>query len=126
MKRILTYQGTVVDCSKHFPVKFTISKDVSLCQIPNGFKSCNTPRIIYPKVGREGSKLKTLTVKEGNMGAVALLSDIKRIVVNYLTRMNYQKSLDAAITYNAKTCDGALWCPNESIGQFGSCYNWGW
>ena len=36
-----------------------------------------------------------------------------------MTRMNYHKSLDAAITCNAKTCDVAIWCNDACLDPVG-------
>merc|ERR1712240_527931 len=59
-------------------------------------------------------KYKPLSIEENKQADHQSLSSLKKILVDFITRTTYRRSLDATISFNARTCAGKPFC-NEAF-----------
>ena len=115
--RILTSEPTVTACTSDFPVKFRVNDRLSICQNGQrlGLAPCNSTQSVDPREGLEKARLRSLSKSEFQQGKTDLLSDMVRVIRDFITKINYHKSLDAAITYNSRLCHDKIFCPEAFL-----------
>ena len=67
--RILVDVCSDTECSANFPVVFTHDEQVSVCQYADGPSICRSAVVLDPSRDLSAAKLKTLTVKESDLGS---------------------------------------------------------
>ena len=94
------------------PIKFYINSELSICQTPEGTLLCPSTDQLDPALGIQAN-LRTLDTSQSHIGSTSLVSDINRLVLNFLVQSNFHTALDAAVTYNADKCGSSLFCNEE-------------
>ena len=109
--RILVDVCSDTECSANFPVVFTHDEQVSVCQYADGPSICRSAEVLDPSRDLSAAKLKTLTVKESDLGsAFRFDSDIRNIASNTITEFNARTSTLGVIMVNTAKCNNSVFC----------------
>ena len=120
--RILTDNCDQTQCSRSYPIIFTISENISLCQFPDEIEICASPTFLDPATRLIPAKFVTLSDSENRIGnSFRWDQDIKSLIDNMLTDSMAQSSIFNTIAYNSRVCKNQdIFCPEgrEIKGSF--------
>ena len=110
--RILTDQATPTFCSDKFPVKFRISKKLSICQFGpgDGLKACVSTDSLDPRDGLDKYILATLSKEESTGPKYEMKNQLSKLLVSFITSVNFHQSLSKTVAYNSFVCKDSLLC----------------
>ena len=111
--RILTDNCDHTQCSRSYPIIFTISENISLCQFPDEIEICASPTFLDPATRLIPAKFVTLSDSENRIGnSFRWDQDIKSLIDNMLTDSMAQSSIFNTIAYNSRVCKNQdIFCP---------------
>ena len=109
--RILTEVCGDTQCSDSFPVMFTHDENISVCQFKDGPAICKSTEILDPSRHLQSAQLKTLTIKESQLGhSFRFDEDIRSMVTNSITELNARSSVTGVILHNSARCNNKIFC----------------